>query len=85
MTEILELHKHNSSLKIGEFANCPVCGKLFKKKTKTHSFCSNGRTKKGGNCKDKFWNIVDERKARWEAKDFEYVDHHRNIKKVTYL
>lgn len=45
--------------------SCPCCGKLIIKKTYNKIFCSNGRTKKGGNCKDNFWNVVDERKASY--------------------
>lgn len=50
---------------VGSWTGCPVCGKEFRKKTKHHTFCSNGRQKKGGNCKDRYWNTVDEgRKER---------------------
>lgn len=45
---------------VGSVVYCPVCNKKFTKKTKTHTFCSNGRNRKGGNCKDKYWNTVDE-------------------------
>lgn len=43
---------------IGSVVACPNCGRSFRKKTKTHIFCSNGRSKRGGNCKDDYWNRV---------------------------
>jgi ssDNA-binding Zn-finger/Zn-ribbon topoisomerase 1 len=48
--------------KVGTMIRCPVCNKLIKKKSYQHKFCSNrGR----GNCKDRYWNSVDEiRRAR---------------------
>lgn len=46
------------SAKVGETVSCPCCSKAFKKKHPAHTFCSNGRTKKGGNCKDNYWNLT---------------------------
>jgi hypothetical protein len=50
------------SRKIGEEIMCPSCGSILIKKTKDHVFCSNGRTKGAGNCKDAYWNKVDNKK-----------------------
>lgn len=47
---------------VGESIECPVCEKVLIKKTKDHVFCSNGRTKGAGNCKDGYWNKVDPKK-----------------------
>lgn len=41
---------------IGVTVRCANCGKLFVKKTLQMAFCSNARSKAGGNCKDRFWN-----------------------------
>jgi hypothetical protein len=49
---------------IGQSVSCPQCKKPFVKKTKSHTFCSNAKTKHGGNCKDRYWNLNrDDRKA----------------------
>lgn len=47
----------NKKAKVGTRITCPVCGKPFKKKSYQHAFCSN---KGKGNCKDAYWNSVDE-------------------------
>ena len=44
---------------------CPCCKTKFTKTTSSHVFCSNSKSKSGGNCKDRYWNIHDpDRKAR---------------------
>ena len=48
---------------IGSQVHCPTCGKLHTKTTYHKVFCSNSRTRKGGNCKDVYWNSVDEIRA----------------------
>lgn len=65
-------HKQNKLARIGELIRCPVCNKLIQKKTKDHTFCSNGRRKKGGNCKDRYWNTVDDER-RERAKTYKRV------------
>lgn len=45
---------------VGATIRCPVCHKLTVKTTYHKVFCSNGRTKGRGNCKDKYWNFVPE-------------------------
>jgi len=37
--------------KVGSFIRCAYCGKRIKKTTYHKAFCSNGKTRKGGNCK----------------------------------
>lgn len=65
---MLNQYNKNKPIAKGGLVRCPSCNKLFVKKTPTHSFCSNGRNKKGGNCKDRFWNTVsDERRERAKA------------------
>lgn len=51
---------------IGQQVRCPACGRPFRKKTKAHTFCSNGRSRPKGNsnCKDDFWNRMDPNKSR---------------------
>jgi len=55
--------------KTGSSVECPVCLKKMKKTTYNKVFCSNGRTKQGGNCKERYWNSVDD-KRRERAKLF---------------
>ena len=46
----------------GALVNCPVCGHRFRKLRAAHVFC---RHKGKGNCKDRFWNTVNnERRER---------------------
>jgi ribosomal protein S27AE len=46
----------------GSNHSCPSCGNSIVKTTYNKIFCSNGRTKGRGNCKDWFWNIIDPNK-----------------------
>jgi len=47
---------------VGAQVTCPVCLKPFVKMTKGQAFC---RHRGPGNCKDRFWNTVnDERRER---------------------
>jgi hypothetical protein len=49
----------------GTEVQCPQCKSKFVKTTISHVFCSNSKSKSGGNCKDRYWNIHDpDRKAR---------------------
>lgn len=58
-------HSDNKNAVVGAWIICPTCGRIFKKRTYNQIFCSNGRTKKHGNCKDDYWNETDDkRKAR---------------------
>lgn len=59
-----------TNAKTGSTIACPTCGKSMKKSTYNKVFCSNGRTRGRGrsNCKDRYWNTVDEvRSERAEA------------------
>lgn len=74
-------YDNTKSAKIGDRISCPTCGKSIVKKTKDHAFCSNGRSKGAGNCKDGYWNKVDpvkrNRDTPWKRerdKDRDYVD-----------
>lgn len=44
---------------IGSQIKCPVCSQTHKKTTYHKIFDTNGKTKKNGNCKDKYWNVVE--------------------------
>jgi hypothetical protein len=50
----------------GAVIECPCCLKRFRKASYQQAFCSN---KGRGNCKDKFWNTVDD-KRRVRAEHF---------------
>ena len=55
-------YSYAKNVQIGSDIVCPVCGKVLIKKTKDHVFCSNGRNKGAGNCKDAYWNKIDPKK-----------------------
>lgn len=64
-TDRMELAKAAVS---GTEVSCPQCKTKFTKTTTSHVFCSNSKSKAGGNCKDRYWNIHDpERKARLDT------------------
>lgn len=44
--------------KTGSLAECATCGRKFIKRRKHQAFCSNGWTRKGGNCKDRYHNTI---------------------------
>lgn len=46
--------------RVGSNIICPVCDRTIVKTTYHKVFCSNQKTRKHGNCKDTYWNIVDE-------------------------
>jgi len=46
--------------KRGSKIECPVCGKSLVKRSYQQVFCSN---KGRGNCKDRYWNCVDENRS----------------------
>lgn len=48
--------------KVGDFVQCPACGRRFEKKSYNQVFCSNAKTKLSNNCKDRYWNTVDPKK-----------------------
>lgn len=49
--------------KTGSDIECPACGTLHRKTMHAKVFCSNGRTR-GGNCKDRYWNIIEPERLR---------------------
>lgn len=55
------IDKHNAAkkAKTGVQIECPTCSKVFKKRSYQQAFCSN---KGRGNCKDRYWNIVDDKR-----------------------
>lgn len=55
-------YNHAKSTEVGKLISCPTCGNVHTKKTYNMIFCSNGKTKGKGNCKDGYWNVVDEKK-----------------------
>ena len=55
-------HSDNNAAKVGSRIHCANCGNVIIKKSYQSQFCSN---KGRGNCKDRFWNTVDdERRER---------------------
>jgi len=58
---IKQKYEENSNADIGSYMNCPICNRKIRKKSYQHKFCSN---KGSGNCKDRYWNIVDENRLK---------------------
>jgi hypothetical protein len=56
----------------GTEITCPQCKTKFEKKNTAHVFCSNAKTKVGGNCKDRYWNLNDP--ARKERLDERHIN-----------
>lgn len=52
-------YRLNKNSKIGNRCKCPSCGAEFIKSHYQQKFC---KTKKGTQCKDKYWNTVIENK-----------------------
>lgn len=48
-------YNFNKKAKVSQKLICPICSREFKKKVPQHAFCFT-------NCKDKFWNFVDQKK-----------------------
>lgn len=59
---LLSRYKKAKENPTGQTHKCPSCGTQVVKTTYNKVFCSNGRTKGKGNCKDWFWNIIDPNK-----------------------
>jgi len=59
---LLGRYKRAKETSTGGTHQCPSCGTEVVKSTYNKVFCSNGRTKGRGNCKDWFWNIIDPEK-----------------------
>lgn len=57
--ELLELARRK---KVGDTVTCPQCKKEFKKANSQQAFCSNAKSKQGGNCKDRFWNLHNQKR-----------------------
>lgn len=57
--------KYNEAVSatVGSDIQCPCCGKLHKKTSYNKVFCSNYKTAGNRNCKDRYWNIVDETRS----------------------
>lgn len=54
---MINRYKDNLRADIGTTIRCAYCAKKFIKRTRRHQFCSNKGT---GNCKDAYWNNVDD-------------------------
>lgn len=78
--EAINQYNLNKDAKIGEDIACPCCGVIFKKKTKQQAFCSNGRTVGAGNCKDAYWNKMDENKRNRKHKPSHYDKYNKGDK-----
>lgn len=48
---------------VGKIIQCPCCTKDHMKTAYNKVFCSNHKTKGNRNCKDRYWNIVDDKRA----------------------
>jgi hypothetical protein len=59
--EMRSRHAHNKKAAVGSMINCAACSKRMKKKSYQTQYCSN---KGRGNCKDQYWNVVENRFAR---------------------
>lgn len=55
-----KLYLQAQEAKVGTEIRCPWCGKKHKKTSYQKVFCSNYKTKGKKNCKDMFWNHVDD-------------------------
>jgi hypothetical protein len=60
--EMTKLYMIAKCAKVGEFIQCPACGRRFIKKTYNQIFCTNAKTKIRNNCKDRYWNNIDPKK-----------------------
>lgn len=69
ISSLVNSRQRNMNSKVGDMISCPVCKSNFKKTTYNKIFCNSvpGKKNKKGNyrrrnsssCKDKYWNIVD--------------------------
>jgi hypothetical protein len=59
---MIEAYKKAKKAMIGESVICPACGKGYLKTFYNQVFCSNAKTKRFNNCKDKYWNTIDPKK-----------------------
>lgn len=58
------LYQKAKAAKVGSKVQCPVCGKMFVKKSYQQAFCCN---KGKHNCKDRYWNdATDSRRFRMQ-------------------
>lgn len=59
---MLARYKKAKEAPTGSINKCPSCGTSVLKSAYNKVFCSNGKTKSRGNCKDWFWNLIDPNK-----------------------
>lgn len=57
LNRMRRLYEAAKASKVGMKVCCPTCSKMFTKKSYQQAFCSN---KGAQNCKDVYWNSVDE-------------------------
>jgi len=55
-----DLYEDATTAATGSTITCPSCGKAFTKNTYHNKFCSNQKTAGKNNCKDWYWNNVDD-------------------------
>jgi len=48
---------------VGKIIQCPCCTRDHMKTAYNKVFCSNYKTRGNRNCKDRYWNIVDDKRA----------------------
>ena len=58
--EMKWIYRQNKRKPTGSKCPCPVCLKGFIKKTANQAFCG-GKKKGRSTCKDRYWNIVNEK------------------------
>lgn len=63
IADMLQAYTSAKSSPVGSTVHCPTCGVAHIKTTYQKVFCSNGKTKRGGNCKDVYWNSVDDKRS----------------------
>lgn len=63
IADMLQAYTSAKTSPVGSTVHCPTCGVEHTKTTYQKVFCSNGKTKRGGNCKDVYWNSVDDKRA----------------------
>lgn len=60
-------YNNNSKSKVGSMITCPCCGQSIKKISYQKQFCSNNGS---GNCKDVYWNTVDDNRNSYISNSY---------------
>lgn len=65
LDEMYQRYYENKNIPTGNKIKCACCGKTIIKHNYQTQFCSN---KGSGNCKDRFWNNIDEQRRNRQKK-----------------